>query len=138
MNSMPFSKKKPQSDGGMLFVYGSLKRGFHNHSYLRGARFFGEGRTRPEFDLVDLEDFPATVRSGRFHIQGEIYRVNRRILDDVDLLEGNGIFYKRIIETIFTSDGEIECWLYILVDPDSGSKPIAPLPDGVTKTWRRR
>lgn len=125
-------------NGGMLFVYGSLKRGFHNHSYLRGARFFGEGRTRPVFDLVDLDDFPATVRAGRFHIQGEIYRVNSRILGDVDLLEGNGIFYERVIETIFTSNGEVDCWLYVLIARDARMKSVAPLPDGLTKTWRRR
>ncbi|WP_158279270.1 gamma-glutamylcyclotransferase family protein [Azospirillum humicireducens] len=122
----------------MLFVYGSLRRGFHNHSYLQGTRFFGEGRTRPEFDLVDLGDFPAMVRPGRFHVQGEIYQVNRRTLDEVDLVEGNGIFYERIAEMIFTRTGEVECWLYVLIEPDTGSKPIAPLPDGVTKIWRRR
>lgn len=135
---MQFPKRIPKNDGGMLFVYGSLKRGFHNHSYLQGARFFGEGRTRPEFDLVDLDEFPAMVRPGRFHVHGEIYQVNRRIRDDIDLVEGNGIFYERIAETIFTSNGEVECWLYVLIEPDTGSKPIAPSLDGATKIWRRR
>ena len=41
-----------------VFVYGTLKRGGSNHSFLAGQRYLGPARTPPGFTLHSLGDYP--------------------------------------------------------------------------------
>ncbi|MFC3286048.1 gamma-glutamylcyclotransferase family protein [Litchfieldella rifensis] len=76
----------------LLFVYGTLKRGFINHDgYLAKARFLDTARTCEPFPLVlqGASYTPVLVDTGgRGHrVQGELYRVDNPILDELDRLE---------------------------------------------------
>ena len=58
-----------------------------------------------------------------YQIWGEIYKINDRILQRLDLLEGEGTFYNRVEEDFFmvgnkpTKNGrKFKCWLYVLKD----------------------
>jgi gamma-glutamylcyclotransferase (GGCT)/AIG2-like uncharacterized protein YtfP len=61
-----------------LFVYGSLRRGFHSPAYEYISRFFslvGEGRVRGK--LYDMGSYPAGIpTSDDSVIVGELYRIN--------------------------------------------------------------
>jgi gamma-glutamylcyclotransferase (GGCT)/AIG2-like uncharacterized protein YtfP len=58
----------------LLFVYGTLMRGFSLHPLLEGqAAYLGEGAT-PGL-LFDLGPYPAALKSATGKICGEIYRL---------------------------------------------------------------
>lgn len=85
-----------------LFVYGTLRRGEWNHSLLESARFIGDARTRPEFELYSLGGCPGMV-AGRSVVLGEVYEVTPAELESIDRLEGHPHFYERM--RIVLADG---------------------------------
>ena len=79
-----------------VFVYGTLKRGQHNHRLLAGrARYVATVQTAPAFTMRSLGGFPGVVRGGSTAISGEIYMVDDATLEDLDRLEGHPDFYER-------------------------------------------
>lgn len=88
MNTLPM--RTTSSKPVHVFVYGSLKRGFHNHHFLRGQRFFGEARTQPVYRLLSLGAYPGMVKTtdeGR-SIRGELWEVDEPCRLMLDHLEG--------------------------------------------------
>jgi len=80
----------------LLFVYGSLKRGFRLHHHLRTALFRGVARTEPGFALYRLVWYPAMVAedtSGT--VTGELYEVSDALLSVLDEVEGVPVLYQR-------------------------------------------
>ena len=98
-----------------IFVYGTLKRGYTNHvRYLSvaenrgGALFLGCARTAKPWPLVvrPAEMLPATrgpvlmdVEGTGAQIDGELYEIDSRTLEAMDILEGvkSGYYYKKKI-----------------------------------------
>jgi molybdenum cofactor cytidylyltransferase len=73
-----------------LFVYGSLMRGGLRHVLLRNQRFLREAVTRPKYLLYNLGAYPGLVvaeKDGRA-IHGELYEVERRLIPQLDMIEG--------------------------------------------------
>ncbi len=93
-----------------LFVYGTLKRGFHNAFYLQNARFLGEFTTSSVFSMYNFGNYPAVSDTGDTSIQGEVYEINQQQLESTDRLEWYPEFYQRVI--IETSFGE--AWMYVV------------------------
>jgi gamma-glutamylaminecyclotransferase len=119
-----------------VFVYGSLKRGFRNHHFLATSRFVGPGTTRRDFDLLDLGYFPAAIRLGAFAIRGELFAVDRRTLNTLDRLEGNGTFYRREQHPVIIEEAKpVSAWIYLLLEP-AGLPAVAA--EGHLKTWMER
>jgi gamma-glutamylaminecyclotransferase len=74
----------------LVFVYGSLKRGFGNHHFLREQRFLGEARTRPVYRLLSFHAYPGMIEAdnqGR-SIHGEVWEVDAACKEALDQLEG--------------------------------------------------
>lgn len=73
----------------LLFVYGSLKRGFSNHFFLHGAEWVGEALTEPHYKMFDYGGYPAAIpaNDGGYSIEGEVWRINDAHLFQTDLLE---------------------------------------------------
>ena len=95
-----------------VFVYGSLKRDYSNHSVLSGAKFITEAKTTGSaWHMFSMGGFPGIV-GGLHNISGEIYEVDEAGLKRLDWLEGNGAFYNR--EVIETDQGL--AWMYVLMD----------------------
>ena len=95
-----------------LFVYGTLKRGFHNAYYLRDARFLGEFTTDPVYSMYHFGSYPAVSEFGRTAITGEVYEISTLQLASIDRLEWYPDFYQRLV--IETSFGE--AWMYVVSD----------------------
>ena len=73
----------------LFAVYGSLKKGFHNHAYVRGAKLLGTYKTDPIYTLVSLGSYPAVKRGGNTSIEYELYETdNESIIKSVHNLEG--------------------------------------------------
>jgi gamma-glutamylcyclotransferase (GGCT)/AIG2-like uncharacterized protein YtfP len=100
----------------MVFVYGSLKRGFSNHSLLTSSKFCGITETiDPIFEMYSLGSFPAVVETGNgFHITGELYEIDSVTLKMLDRLEGNGSLYTRKLVKIWFGTEQGEAWMYIM------------------------
>lgn len=90
-----------------VFVYGTLKKGFHNHDLISRElvnKFLGTGEL-PGYNMRHVGQFPAIYRSkmavDTVPVQGEVWLINQRTLDSLDILEGvkHGL-YARIKERI--------------------------------------
>lgn len=82
-------------DTRLVFVYGSLLRGFHNHPLLKGAKFRGEAVSRPLYTMMDLGSFPCISHGGNTPIHGEVWEVTIPQRNQLDRLEGHPRFYER-------------------------------------------
>ena len=96
-----------------VFVYGTLKKGYHNHEVLTeesGGKFIGTTNVK-DYALADLGSFPAAFPMAGSTIIGEVYEVED--LDSIDHLEGYPSFYNRIeVETVYG-----QAWLYFQEKP---------------------
>lgn len=103
-----------------LFVYGTLKRSFHNHKLIEeikgSSEFVKNGRTRwPSYFMRENGGFPAVFfknNNGCF-ISGELYSISDSLLARCDGLEGHPVWYQRRNTTLVTGE---ECWMYVMRD----------------------
>lgn len=114
-----------------VFVYGSLKREYHNNRFLIESRFIGERLTQDEtFVMRSLGGFPGVLKSFNGSecaaIKGELYEVDDDTLTRLDMLESNGRFYKR--ELVRLRDESEPAWIYILMS--RSGNPMNPVYEG--------
>lgn len=97
----------------LIWVYGSLKRGFTRHSILSDQRYIGIARTTPHYAIFGYGGFPALVDetlaetsgvTAKNHIFGELYEVDDVCMMELDRIEGvdRGLFSRKeiILESI--------------------------------------
>lgn len=94
-----------------VFVYGTLMRGEHHHESLAGGRFLGPAETLPQYDLVQIDYYPALVPGGTGKVMGELYQVDDATLQRLDELEEVPAYYVR--ERIELVDGR-SAFAYLL------------------------
>lgn len=109
MNAQAVVLAPPAPDNGkhFLFVYGTLKKGFGNHTLLSTATFVRTAVLEGFRMKACGRAFPAIFRSpDKYHrVYGEIYEVDEPTLRRTDILEGVGSgFYSRIEETTLTGE----------------------------------
>jgi len=121
---MTFTLRTPQ----LVFVYGSLKKGFSNADILsnpKDAMHCGEYTTRnADYKMHSYGGFPAVVRAKDtkgHHVKGEVYLVTPSTLRRLDRLEGCPTWYER--KRVFLDDGSL-VWVYIL--PNGEGLPLVP------------
>ena len=118
-----------------VFVYGTLKKGGANHTWIYDALFLGKAVVSG-YQMHDLGSFPGVTRSQGGLVHGELYEVET--LQDLDLLEGYPRLYNREITWAYTRHREQvnghwvttmrrhEAWIYFL---EGSNSPV--IPDGV-------
>jgi gamma-glutamylcyclotransferase (GGCT)/AIG2-like uncharacterized protein YtfP len=124
----------------LLFVYGTLKRGFRAHHLLGGAQFLGARQTLARFSLVDCGTYPALV-PGQRAVEGELYEVDLPSLRTLDAYEGG----EYVRERIQLQQGE-EAQAYVLRAEcastypriDAASWPNPRHPDGLVLADRSK
>ena len=101
-----------------VFVYGTLRRRFHNHHLLARAQSLGGGRTVEKYALY-TDDYPYVVEHQPVsHIVGELYKIDAATLLILDALEEHPHEYCRKRTRIVADDGiECEAWLYFYPKP---------------------
>jgi len=124
-----FNNKKTETKKHLVFVYGTLMRGFGNHRLLLTSKFIGEHVTANRYKMVSLGSCPAVCKATRRYIDqlpsevveerslyrpvaGELYEVDDEALVNLDALESNGSFYERELVPLQGYDKEV--WMYIL------------------------
>jgi gamma-glutamylcyclotransferase (GGCT)/AIG2-like uncharacterized protein YtfP len=85
----------------LIFVYGTLKRGFCRSAFLEGQRFLATANTVPEYRLYDLGSYPGMVWVGQqgTSIAGELFEVDAECLAQLDEEEGvhEGLYIRQDI-----------------------------------------
>lgn len=122
----------------LVFVYGSLKSGFHNHDrWLRRATLVAKDAIteRAAFTMRSLSYYPAVLEGGSQRVAGEVYSVCSGTLESLDMLEGEGVVYKR--ERVRIDGIDQPVWMYLYISDDRRFYLDTPNPEvknGVA-TW---
>ncbi|NCI47809.1 gamma-glutamylcyclotransferase family protein [Sediminibacterium soli] len=108
-----------------LFVYGSLRKGFHHPAYEYISRYFRfAGDARVKGKLYDLGSYPAALPTEEdSFITGELYCINTpdefdwaiAQLDDYEGLNtenGEPSLYRRDTVTVYLNDATETAWIY--------------------------
>lgn len=124
----------PARSASLVFVYGSLKRGFHNHHFLRGQRFIGQARTRTVYRLLSFRAYPGMIevsKRGR-SIHGEVWEVDAECKQALDRLEGvNHGHYDCVAAKLLAPFDKLPVLTYLYARdpadwPDAGDNWVQP------------
>ncbi|MGK2861903.1 MAG: gamma-glutamylcyclotransferase family protein [Chitinophagaceae bacterium] len=96
-------------------VYGSLRKGLHNHPIIKDQKYLGQYETDPLYNLLDLGSFPGLLKNGNTSVIMEVYEVDATCLKRLDTLEGyrgknESNHYNR--EKIQSPFGEVYTYFY--------------------------
>ncbi|WOI56412.1 gamma-glutamylcyclotransferase family protein [Palleronia sp. LCG004] len=119
--------------GDLVFVYGTLRRGFINNeatlAFRGGAEFIAEGWV-PGL-LYSTGWYPALIEEGPGSVKGEVWRLTTTgvmaILDDYEGLMDEPAEYERVRREVQTDQGPMEAWLYLYIDRVD---PVQLIPSG--------
>lgn len=94
----------------LVAVYGTLRKGYWNHSLIEKTKFIGKTKTDPKWAMhISSGQFPVLI-PGSNSIVVEVYDVNKETLARLDMLEGYPNFYNR--KLIKTEYGD--AWIYFM------------------------
>lgn len=90
--------------GTLIFVYGTLKRGFRRSRFLENQTFLAEAVTAPHYCLYDCGEYPGLVldQEAGCSIHGELWCVDEiglKLLDEVEGVAQN-LYSRHEIELI--------------------------------------
>lgn len=102
----------------LISVYGTLRRGQGNYNWLlKNAKYLGEFKTEPIYNLYTLGGFPAIKENGNTSVIMEVFEVSDYEAAGVDQLEGyeegsnNNTFYDKVY--IDTPYGKAGMYIYM-------------------------
>jgi len=120
-----------------LFVYGSLRSGFHSNAYEYISRFFTlVGPAKVKGKLVDMGTYPAGIPTDEErYIIGELYQIKNANefswamgqLDDyegVNAEEEHERLYGRAVTEVIAGEMTLEAWIYWYIGDTSGQPVI--------------
>src|SRR5262245_62993260 len=88
----------------LVFVYGTLKKGFRNHHLLETSKLVvADVLTSRRYRMLDV-GFPVLLPKGNGTeglVKGEVYEVDAETLQQLDRLEGEGRMYHREVIEVY-------------------------------------
>jgi gamma-glutamylaminecyclotransferase len=126
--TIPFATEAQTKDKNyLLFVYGSLKRGYHNHPLLINSIYHGKGNTfYDNYAMYSFGGYPVVIHKNQgTQIRGEIYECTLETIFRINRLEGHPTFYKGSIQRIQTKKPNeiLRCLMYIYQDDKDTLNP---------------
>jgi gamma-glutamylcyclotransferase (GGCT)/AIG2-like uncharacterized protein YtfP len=101
----------------LVAVYGSLRKGLHNHKSLGDSELIGEGVVKG-FGMYSLGSYPALSRHGeKTPVVVEVYEVNPVTMSRLDNLEGFPEYYTRKLCPVSINGESIPAWVYYMDRP---------------------
>jgi len=101
----------------LVFVYGTLKRGFYNHEVLETSQFIGKAITKNKYPMINAQEyFPYLINDKNIgkHIKGEVFKINDLTLEKLDILEGFPDLYTRDYIQVIVNNNTMEVIVYFL------------------------
>lgn len=127
-------KENKTMEKNRVFVYGTLKREHINNSLLKTSVFVGTAETISKYLLLEL-GVPFLVDNSNHHksciVQGEVYTTNKKVLDELDILEGHPTFYRRKPIWVTMDNKPNYVWAYLYNIEDDNLKNYNILDSGV-------
>lgn len=103
----------------IIFVYGTLKRGYGNYErLLKGSKFLGRAYSAARYRMYNI-GFPCLLDCGMAGdpVAGELFEVTPEVLSFCDRLEGHPQMYCRKLRH-FVLEGKVQqAWVYIYQHP---------------------
>jgi gamma-glutamylcyclotransferase (GGCT)/AIG2-like uncharacterized protein YtfP len=97
-----------------LFVYGTLQHGQSRHHVLEDLKY--EKAILPKYKKISPPSlgFPFIIYDETSEVEGEIYYdIDLDLLRTLDLIEGEGSLYHRIVVEVITKDGgKVQAYTY--------------------------
>lgn len=111
----------PNANTKLLFVYGTLKRGYGNNRLLTNSEFVGEAVTTEKHALY-RNGIPYLKTQERVSkVYGEVYRVKEGPeLNRIDSLEGHPNWYRRTPIEVEVNDQTLQVETYAYLPDVSG------------------
>jgi len=110
-----FKREEPFRE--LLFIYGSLKKGFDNHHLLsKHSKRLGKAITVGKFGMFEdsFGNYPYLIPVPKMRIHGELYLIERReLLEKLDLFEGAPEYYERKKILVKSHRGAQRAFVYI-------------------------
>ena len=104
-------------NNNLVFVYGTLKKGFRNADLLSDATYITDCITQAEFNMKSYGAFPILLEYEEVaFIKGELYKVNSETLALLDELESLGELYDRRFIMLEGIDEPVMC--YFIITPN--------------------
>ncbi|XZG69128.1 gamma-glutamylcyclotransferase family protein [Chitinibacteraceae bacterium HSL-7] len=101
----------------LVLVYGTLKRGGSNHSWLGSAGFVGAATTLERYTLYAIQ-YPFMVREPAYPVHGEVYEVDADGLARLDVLEGHpDDYFREEIAVVLGNGRVVQAWAYLHAAP---------------------
>lgn len=114
----------------MVFVYGTLKKGYGNHRLLEQSKFIGTGNIKG-FEIYDLGSYPGIVPGEiSSEVYGEVYDVDQETLTRLDRLESNGFLYLRELIEVTLEKEILSASIYVYNRRLDGAQRLS-------KEWRK-
>ncbi len=109
----------------LVFVYGTLRRGFCNHHLVRGSAFVGQGETVGRLVMHVAGQIPfAHDAEAAYPIVGEVYAVDGLTLATLDHLEDHPRWYVRTPVEVRLADGRVlTAEIYLCRRPEGWRAP---------------
>ena len=101
----------------LLFIYGSLKKGFDNHHLLgQYSKRLGKAITVGKFGMFEdsFGNYPYLVSAPYTRVHGELYEIHRKeLLEKIDQFEGYPDYYNRRKILVKTHKGTFRASVYM-------------------------
>ena len=101
------------ADTHLVFVYGTLRKGYGNNALLTGCDCLGVFETTEKSFKMFTGSFPIVTPTGAGAIRGELYEISDRVFRNLDMLEGYPRFYDRKKVRVKDEENTTEAWMYI-------------------------
>jgi gamma-glutamylcyclotransferase (GGCT)/AIG2-like uncharacterized protein YtfP len=84
-----------------------------NHRLIKNGKYIGQGVLNNYAMYQVNRSFPGIVPESNSIVAGEIYEVDDRVLNRLDILEGEGSLYLRCNEKISVNGTELNVFAYV-------------------------
>lgn len=121
----------------LVFVFGTERRGLHNHFRLGPAKPLGLYQTAEPFCMITPSNslFPYITRNKLHpymsHIVGELYDIPEEAILGLDTFEGHPALATRQLIKVRNPFGEHHAWIYTVLEMQVLKAIVAGLQTGV-------
>lgn len=111
----------------LIFVYGTLKQGYHNNYLLREAKFLGEALTNKSYTMTG-RGIPFIHPDPKgLPVKGEIYEIDKgKHLPRLDALEGHPSGYTRTTISATLNGEVVNVDVYEMLHASWKTSPLDP------------